>query len=593
MSTHFFKIEERESLIKRLFFSLMPAAIIIMLSGSINSIVDGMIASNFIGDRAIAAIGYYTPLISVLIGISSILSSGALIICGNRLGKGDQKGADCVFSTDIISTSIIMLAVSMILFAFAGYAAKVLGAENAVVSDVADYIRGIAFSFLPMYLGNHLALYLEIEQKHIRNYIAIACMILVNICADLLFVKQFNLGCFGLGFATTVSSLIYFLILGQHYVSGFSQLKFRFSYFEFSVVPKIIVIGFPGAVLQLYLALRGYIYNNAIVYYSGQSGMAAFAAVSSFSCVFYALTNGIAVASRTLFSLFSGSEDRDSIRTVAKVALFRAFPLNLAISIIFVLCSKIFAGIYFRDVGSEAYKLSLMLFRICPLALALTTVGAVFSSLYQCLGRMKIVNIISLTDGLLGVCISMLILCPALGILGVWLSWLANDFFVVLVILIYTRVFNHYWPVKLEDFLVFKESFGVPDEMRINVSVHNDEDVVKCSKQIIEFFNDRGKNYKESYYAGLALEEMAGNIIDHGYKKDNAKHNAVIECTDFGDHIVVHVMDNCVAFNPLDKDILFDPDDPAKNIGIRLVQKIAKDIKYYRMVGINVLTITL
>lgn len=593
MNSRMFKIEERENLVQRLFFSLMPAAIVIMLSGSINSIVDGMVASNIIGSNAIAAIGYYTPFISILVGLSSVMSSGSLIICGNRLGKGNQKGADGVFTTDVLVTGALMLLISFLMFFGAPLAANVLGAENDVRSSVADYIRGIAFSFLPVYLGNHLSLFLEIEQKHFRNYAAIAGMVIANIGTDLYFTMVLKLGCFGLGLATTFSSWVYFLILGQYYVSGNSQLKLVLADFELSLLPQIVIIGLPSAVLQIYLALRGYLYNRAIIHYAGENGMAAFAAVSSFSSVFYAFTNGIATASRTLYSLFCGSEDRESVRTVTKVAVFRAFPINVAISVVFTLCASIFTGIYFKDTGNEAYNMALILFRICPFALSLSTVGSVFSSLYQCQKRMKIVNIMSATDGLLGVCISMIILCPIFGIYGVWLSWLTNNFFVILEIVIYTRIFCRKWPDTLDDWLVFNKDFGVPEQMRLNLSVHSEDDVVTCSKQVMDFFEARGKNPKQAYYSGLAIEEMAGNIISHGYKKDKRKHNAVVECVDFGEKVVIHIMDNCIAFDPLSKDLVFNPEDPAKNMGIRLVQKIAKEIKYYRMVGINVLSITM
>lgn len=582
-----------KKLIQKLFLSLMPAAIVIMLSNSVNSIVDGIVASNYIGSNAIAAIGFYTPFTSFLMGISTVISAGALIVTGNRIGKGDDEGAGAVFTTDTVVSFVIFLLFSVLMLAGALPAAKLLGAKGAALDDTAKYLRGIAFSFVPLYLGNHLNLFLELEQRHLRNYIGIGFMVLLNVIMDLLFVKVFKMGCFGLGLATSVACWVYLLILAQYYFTDKAQLKFDFSKLELSILPKVIVIGFPGAVLQIYLAVRGYVYNKSIIYYAGDAGMAAFAAVNSFSAVFFAFTNGIGVASRTLFSLFAGAEDRESIKTVAKVALYRTFPVNVGISVIFALMAGIFSGIYFNDPTAEEYRLAVDLFRICPFAVALSAGNAVFSALYQCQGRMKLVNIMSLMDGLLGVCLSLLILCPFLGIRGVWLAWLTNNFFVAAIVLVYTIIYNKKIPGTFDDWLAFKDNFGVTKDRRLNLSVHCEAEVVRCSEQVMDFLKKRGRDERHVYFTGLALEEMAGNIISHGYKKDKKSHHAVIECIDFEDKLVLHIMDDCVAFDPLSKDLIFNPEDPAKNMGIRMVQKLAREIKYYRMVGVNVLTITI
>ena len=40
-----------------------------------------------------------------------------------------------------------------------------------------------------------------------------------------------------------------------------------------------------------------------------------------------------------------------------------------------------------------------------------------------------------------------------------------------------------------------------------------------------------------------------------------------------------------------DRAEMLDPADPVKNIGIRLVFKIARDVRYQNLLGLNVLTV--
>ena len=48
-------------MISRLFFSLLPVQIMMVAIGSINSIIDGALASNLVGPLAMAVIGLYMP----------------------------------------------------------------------------------------------------------------------------------------------------------------------------------------------------------------------------------------------------------------------------------------------------------------------------------------------------------------------------------------------------------------------------------------------------------------------------------------------------------------------------------------------------
>ncbi len=47
----------------------------------------------------------------------------------------------------------------------------------------------------------------------------------------------------------------------------------------------------------------------------------------------------------------------------------------------------------------------------------------------------------------------------------------------------------------------------------------------------------------------------------------------------------------CVPFDPHERMNIAAPDDPVKNIGIRLVFRTAKDVQYQNILGLNVLTV--
>ena len=87
------------------------------------------------------------------------------------------------------------------------------------------------------------------------------------------------------------------------------------------------------------------------------------------------------------------------------------------------------------------------------------------------------------------------------------------------------------------------------------------------------------------------MEEMAGNIVRHGFSGDSKKHSVDIRVVLKDDDIILRIRDNCIAFNPSEYHKIMQENDDFKNIGIKLVYGIAKKVDYQNLLGMNVLTI--
>ena len=91
------------------------------------------------------------------------------------------------------------------------------------------------------------------------------------------------------------------------------------------------------------------------------------------------------------------------------------------------------------------------------------------------------------------------------------------------------------------------------------------------------------------------MEEMAGNVVFHGFSKGKSGKDYVIDlfvCCE-KDGVTVRLRDNAPPFDPRVKFGVIDSNDPCKNIGIRMVTAIAKEINYRSCFGMNVVGIVL
>ena len=87
------------------------------------------------------------------------------------------------------------------------------------------------------------------------------------------------------------------------------------------------------------------------------------------------------------------------------------------------------------------------------------------------------------------------------------------------------------------------------------------------------------------------MEEMAGNVVSHGFTKDDKEHSVDVRVVHKDGDLILRIKDDCVPFDPGERQSIVESDDVLKNIGIRMVFKLAKDIQYQNILGLNVLTI--
>ncbi len=121
--------------------------------------------------------------------------------------------------------------------------------------------------------------------------------------------------------------------------------------------------------------------------------------------------------------------------------------------------------------------------------------------------------------------------------------------------------------------------------------MRNMEEVVTISQRVQDFCLSRGVDGRRAYLAGLSLEEMAGNVVDHGFSKDKKSHAIDVRVVHKNDDVILRIKDDCAPFDPGERRQLAEGEDITQNIGIRMVFKISRDVQYQNILGLNVLTI--
>ena len=578
--------------ISRLLFRLLPVQVLMAAVGAVNGIVSSFFASNYVGIDAMSAVGLYGPINVLITALNLVLVGGTAIVSGKYMGQNQKEKIQGVFSLDLGISALlafVFIAVFIILgtFDLTGF----LSSDERVRFLFNQYLLGQAVGVLPFILGNQLPSFLLMENREKRTLAASLAYIAVNLVLNVVLVRMLHMETFGLALASSLGMWVFFGVQVQYFLSGKSQLHVTFRHIRWRECGEIVRTGIPGALSNGYQTLRGFIVNGLIMSFIGSAGISAFAAANNLLTFFWAIPTGMLTVSRLMMSVSVGEEDRQTLTDIMRV-MFRQFvPLMGMISVGIAFCAVPFTRIFFRDPAEPVYMMTVWGFRLLPLCMPLSIIYMHFVCYGQASGKQVFVHIASLLDGVVCVAGFSALLMPVMGINSVYIANILNGIVCFVFIVLYSCVRVKHFPRNMDELMVIPEDFGAAEEDRMDLSVKTMEEVVCVSEAVTAFCLEKGTDRRRANLAGLAMEEMAGNIVDHGFTKDTKKHSIDIRVVAADENVILRTRDDCRPFNPEERNQLAAGEDIMKNIGIRMVYRIARDVQYQSLLGLNVLTI--
>ena len=583
-------------LISRLMFRLLPAQIFLCVINSVNSVVSGLFASNFLGPMSMSAVGLYLPLNMLINAISTMLLGGATIMCGKCMGENASLKIRSIFSLDLLSTLFIslILMISYGLFSFFDLT-RFFIASHELRQNFNLYLLGQALGVFPLIAGGQLSSFLSLENKTKRTTAATIFCIILSLFFDFLLVSKLGMGVLGLSLASSLGMWAFFLIQAHYYIFLESKIGFWLSvrHLQLPLLYEIVKIGSPGAVNFGYQTVRGVILTGLILRYAGSDGLSAFATVDSFLRFFWAVPFGMVSVSRILFSVSVGEEDRNTIKDIILNIIIRFIPFTAIISILISSMAGPITLLYYKDTSSPVFLMTEAGLRILPLAMPLSVFTLNYSCFKQAIGDLINVHILSFLTGVFLIVMFSAILIPFYGMNGIFAAHVISGIALTLVIVIVSFIKKKGISFTLDDLIGFPPDFGISQDEYIHININNMELAVGVSEKLHNFCLKKGISRRKAYFSALATEEMAAIIIENGFYRDSKKHTIDIRITKKENDLLIRIKDNCQSFNYIDRLNSINSNDMFSGIGIRIVSGISMDMQYQSILGLNVLTLTL
>ncbi len=577
-------------MIRKLAQQMLIAQIFAALTVSLCLMIDSIMIGRFLREEAIAAYGLSNPVLLVMGAVGSMLASGIQASCSKSLGRGSQEETNAGYSSAIAVGGGISLLFLVCVLLFPAQIATAMGAgtSGGLFEKTRDYLMGFSLG-APASMGALVLVpFLQMAGKSGLLIAAVLSMTVADIVLDLLNVLVFHGGMFGMGLASTVSYYFALLISGFYFLSKKCVFRFSWKMVTKRKIAELFRNGIPAGVGMVTSVILVFALNNLLAGTGGSSAVAAYSVIMTIGNASNCITTGVGGVSLTLSGIFFNEEDRKCLRELVAYLCRCAVVLGVAVGVILLLFAPVFVSLFIPDPG-ETQNMATLGLRLFAIGLIPCCMNNILKNQYQATERVALTEMISVLEGVFFPLLAAFLFSLLMGTRGVWLQFGLGELLTLICIGLYIYKKTGLLPWQKDACLMLKESFGVTEDHMMEFDVHSMEEVEHVVRQAEQFCLLHGQNAKVSNHIALCIEEMAGNIILHGFSQDTKEHHLSIRVISKDKLWVLRFRDDCRAFDP----VHYVPREGEDALGIRLVLAIAADAQYTYSMNLNNLTLRL
>mgnify|MGYP004605225953 FL=1 len=393
------------------------------------TVVDGIFVARGVGEMALTAVNIITPFTLGMFSLSITMAVGASTIVAIKLGEKDERGAKEVFSQNILLNIIVSVVVTIGVFLNLDGFARFLGATEANMLYVTEYLKGLApfaFSFILSYSFEMLVKTDGFPQ--IAVWVVTAGSAL-NIFLDWLLVIVFPFGVYGAAFATGVSNTVVILLYLIHFFGKKGTIKFCSFKWRWGYVWRIFRNGLSSGITDFSSGIIVFFFNRAIIQYLNEESLIAYTIVTYVQCLALYTMVGISQGYQPLIGYCFGAGEKKKCRALLKYGIAAALVFTVLIVGVCEIFARPIVTMFIANTAENSALIdySAGVFRIFSLSYLLIGLNVVPSGYFMSVEESSYASIISTSRGIAALLIFLVLFILIWGGPGIWWSPLAAE----------------------------------------------------------------------------------------------------------------------------------------------------------------------
>lgn len=573
-------IRDSRFLQKKFRNELIPV-MISLLGGTVNTLIDSAFVARKLDSDALAALGLNMPVFLTLCLIGCLFGSGAFVSASREFGHHGTEKAARLYHTALLSAVIAGGIVMLTGIFFSDGISVFICNDAGILPMVEDYCRITLIGALPYVLIYFPNYFLQLDGKTRKISRVMLTMMLTDILFDWIFIYLLDMGVAGAAYASVFSMVI-------ACIYGFACLQdrdgifyFRWKYLGFTGLRSILSLGSTQAIGSLMATLRMFFLNRLILMAGGTDAMATWTVINSMIEISKCIISGVPRTASPLLGVYIGGYDDEGIKMLVRLEIKTGLILVSAFSAVLIVLNHPI-GLFFKLDRSVLIPL------VCLcISLEAELLCSVLGSYYNVAGRVGLSNYSMILRSFLCPVLSAFVLYLCKGL--IWLFMPVGMILCLLCTLFLARRISY--PNKsgmtFNSGILFlnTERNGLKDVVSLSID-GTDEKICEASEAIVDFCVDNSMDLKTATKLGLSLEEVMTVMAEKSLRSKDEP----VDVRVFSDRKGTGITIMCSGSRyDLFEEAQESEDD--FDLGIRLIQKIARECDYTYTLGLNILTV--
>ena len=338
--------EERKGFNKE-FWVFLWSSILIALSACLGNVVDSIIVGNLIGEDGVSAINLSKPVIQFMFTVSMLLSTGAGMLVGMKLGKKDYGRASYIYTLSTIGCLVFGLLQTAAGFLFTDDITGWLCSHEELYGATRDYLFPLMIGAPTYMMSWALGTMVGVDGSPKLVSIAILIDNAVNLGCDIIFIQWFGWGIEGSSTATVVGHIVGIAIMCWHFrypshhlrlETGSQGDKETGSLGEgkaWATLKSMVSQGAPLALASISLTALLFCANSIVLNTMGRVGIFAFSVCMNILYIYNLFLSGTCRTVQSLGAIQVGKGDDEKFRLVISKS-FRFITMAMLITCVFI-----------------------------------------------------------------------------------------------------------------------------------------------------------------------------------------------------------------------------------------------------------------
>ena len=316
------------------FWRFLWASILIGLSACLGNVVDAMIVGNLIDEDSVSAINLSLPFLQFMFTVNMLLATGAGMLVGMELGKGDTRRASYIFVISMLAcllTGVVLTACGVLI---PDVVTRLFCDHEQLYQPTYEYLR-VTLIGAPAYLLMWgLDTMVSVDGSPRLVSVSILVDNVVHLVLDVVFIKYFGWGIEGSAWAAVIGHVVGIAMMAIHFFSKENHLRLACGR-QKPVFGAIISQGAPLAIASICLTVLMFAANKIILSSLGRTGIYAFALCMNLLLIYNLFLGGVCRTIQSLGSIQVGKGDNEAFTLVLRKS-FNFITVAMAITCIYV-----------------------------------------------------------------------------------------------------------------------------------------------------------------------------------------------------------------------------------------------------------------